>query len=145
MGFRRVGYLLVELKPSYGALILVLVGIWLLFLKQKRAIIAILLGNLILGVIGFLQNPRWLQLFFQTAGTKVRSNLWVVSNHLECFKYRLQARWRLCRDTQWCADFSVDRFIHLSCQFERESLVRSFGGFGFSDSYCLAGYIQLGI
>lgn len=46
---------------------MVLVGIWLLFLKQKQAILAIIFGNLILGAVGFLQNPRWLQLFFETA------------------------------------------------------------------------------
>lgn len=61
---------LLNLKPSYGALILILVGIWLLFEKQKKAILGIIIGNLILGFVGLLQNPRWIQLFWETGKRK---------------------------------------------------------------------------
>ena len=61
---------LLNFKPSYGALILVLVGIWLLFEKQKMAIWGIIIGNLILGFVGLLQNPRWIQLFWETGKRK---------------------------------------------------------------------------
>lgn len=44
---------LFNFKPSYGAFILVLVGIWLLIEKQKKAILGIVIGNLALVLLTF--------------------------------------------------------------------------------------------
>jgi hypothetical protein len=77
---------LLNLKPSYGALLLALLGIWLLSQKQGRAILAIILGNLALGIIGFIQNPQWIQLFIETGRRKasqtfgLNPTIWGVAN-----------------------------------------------------------------
>lgn len=66
---------LLNLKPSYGAVILVLTGIWLLFQKRKSAILAIVLGNLTLGIVGLLQNPQWIRLFLETGERKFNQTM----------------------------------------------------------------------
>lgn len=79
---------LLNLKPSYGALLLILIGVWLLRIRQNRAIAGIIVSNIILGVVGFLQNPQWVQLFFATGQRKFAATfglyptVWSVGNLL---------------------------------------------------------------
>lgn len=66
---------LLNLKPSYGAAILVLAGIWLLFQKRNTAILAIILGNLSLGLVGLMQNSQWIRLFLETGERKISQTM----------------------------------------------------------------------
>ncbi len=63
----RAGFFLalVILKPPLVT-ILVLLGVWLLFSRRWRVVGGMAIGGLLLLVVGFLQDPQWLQKFLGT-------------------------------------------------------------------------------
>jgi len=69
---------LLMLKPNLGAPLLVLLGLWLLFKRRFRSILAIAAGLLALLIIGLLQNPHWVTDYWAIGNLKVAQNLWGV-------------------------------------------------------------------
>ena len=62
---------LLMLKPNLGAPMVVLLGLWLLFQKRYKAILAMVFMGMILLVVGFLQNPHWLSAYWSIGNTKL--------------------------------------------------------------------------
>ena len=62
---------LLMLKPNLGAPLVFLLGLWLLFQKRYKAILAMVFMGMILIVIGFLQNPHWLSAYWSIGNTKL--------------------------------------------------------------------------
>ena len=60
------------LKPNLGAPILLLLGLWMVFEKKYKAVLALLLGGVILLVIGWMMNPAWVQEYLAIGGGKVQ-------------------------------------------------------------------------
>ncbi|MCZ2128514.1 MAG: DUF2029 domain-containing protein [Anaerolineales bacterium] len=77
------------LKPPQGATILALVGVWFLARRNWKALGGIAAGGLALLVVGWAQDPRWVQKFLgagaavmdRTEG--VHSNVWAFA-YLAC-------------------------------------------------------------
>lgn len=65
---------LVILKPPLVT-ILVLLGLWLLFSRRWRVIGGMAIGGLSLLVVGFLQDPQWLQKFLGTGDSLLEMRL----------------------------------------------------------------------
>ena len=59
------------LKPNLGAPMVVLLGLWLLFQKRYRAILAMVVMGMILLTVGFLQNPHWISAYWGIGNTKL--------------------------------------------------------------------------
>jgi hypothetical protein len=59
------------LKPNLGAPMVVLLGLWLLFQKRYKAILAMLVMGLILLGIGFVQNPHWISAYWGIGNNKL--------------------------------------------------------------------------
>jgi len=80
---------LLMLKPNLGAPMLALLGLWLLVKKRYRSILVIVAGLLVLLIIGFLQDPRWVAEYWGIGNLKVAQNfggsptLWGLS-YLAC-------------------------------------------------------------
>lgn len=80
---------LTMLKPPQGLTILLLASLWFLMKKNWKAIIGIGIGGILLAVIGFVQDPQWIQKFMgasdavmdRTEG--VHSNVWAFA-YLAC-------------------------------------------------------------
>ncbi|MFN8413733.1 MAG: glycosyltransferase family 87 protein [Anaerolineales bacterium] len=70
------------LKPSQGATILFLVGIWFLTRRNWKAIAGVALGGILLLLVGFLQDTHWISKFLSVSGALVdrtqgvHSNVW---------------------------------------------------------------------
>ena len=62
---------LLMLKPNLGAPLVFLLGVWLLFQKRYRAILAMVCMGMLLLVIGLLQNPHWLSAYWSIGNTKM--------------------------------------------------------------------------
>jgi hypothetical protein len=62
---------LLMLKPNLGVPLVFLLGIWLLFQKRFKSILAMLLMGIVLLVIGFLQDPHWVSAYWNIGNTKV--------------------------------------------------------------------------
>jgi hypothetical protein len=59
------------LKPNLGAPMVVLLGLWLLFQKRYKAILAMVVMGIILPVVGFLQNPHWISSYWGIGSNKL--------------------------------------------------------------------------
>ncbi len=76
---------LTMLKPPQGLTILLLMGLWFWLKKNWNAILGVGLGGISLLIIGFIQDPMWIQKFLgasdavmnRTQG--VHSNVWAFS------------------------------------------------------------------
>jgi hypothetical protein len=77
------------LKPSQGATILFLAGIWFLGRRNWKAIGGVALGGFILLLIGLIQDPHWITKFLSVSGDLmdrtqgVHSNVWAFA-YLAC-------------------------------------------------------------
>jgi hypothetical protein len=59
------------LKPNLGAPMVVLLGLWLLFQKRYRSILAMVVMGIILLAAGFLQNPHWVSAYWGIGSNKL--------------------------------------------------------------------------
>ncbi|HMZ06570.1 MAG TPA: glycosyltransferase family 87 protein [Anaerolineales bacterium] len=68
------------LKPPQGLTILLLVGVWFLARRDWKGIIGVALGGLIIFVVGYIQDPQWVQKFLGAGDAVMARTLGVHSN-----------------------------------------------------------------
>jgi hypothetical protein len=68
------------LKPPQGLTILLLAGIWFLAKRDWKAIAGVAIGGLLILVVGFIQDPQWIQKFLGASDAVMDRTLGVHSN-----------------------------------------------------------------
>jgi hypothetical protein len=76
------------LKPNLGVPIIGLLGIYLVQQKKVSALITAALSGLLLIIVGWIQNPRWLIEFWNAGNIKISQmfgfapNIWGITNYM---------------------------------------------------------------
>jgi hypothetical protein len=87
--FAGIALAFTMLKPPQGLTILLLCGVWFLARRDWKAILGVALGGCAILIVGWIQDPQWIQKFLHAGGAVldrtlgVHSNIWAFA-YLAC-------------------------------------------------------------